>query len=271
MRLGIGSHTYPWSVGVPGFPAPSRPLTAADLLARAVSLGVKVVQIGDNLPLGRLGRPERLELRRRADELGLTLEVGTAGVAPEQLGPYLEIAAELGSRVLRTLIDTPEAPRQPPEVVSLLRPQLAGFRAAGVTLAIENHDRFKAQTLRRILAELDHPNLGICLDTSNSLGCLEGTEEVVNALGPHTVNLHLKDVRAFRPPHHKGFIIEGRPAGSGQLDIPWILGRLRSFGADPSAIVELWPPPDPDPDRAASREEAWAAESVRHLRTLIPD
>jgi hypothetical protein len=58
MRLGISSYTYVWSVGVPGFPAPSQPLTPMGLLEKAVQLGVRVVQIADNLPLHRLTTTE---------------------------------------------------------------------------------------------------------------------------------------------------------------------------------------------------------------------
>ena len=54
MRLGISSFTYVWSVGVPGFFAPSQPLAPGGLLEKAVQLGVRVVQIADNLPLDRL-------------------------------------------------------------------------------------------------------------------------------------------------------------------------------------------------------------------------
>ena len=58
MRLGISSWTYAWSVGVAGFPAPSAPLDAFGLLAKARELGVGVLQIADNLPLERLSTNE---------------------------------------------------------------------------------------------------------------------------------------------------------------------------------------------------------------------
>ena len=40
MRLGIGSYTYTWAVGVPGH-LPLRPLSAIDLLANASRLGLR--------------------------------------------------------------------------------------------------------------------------------------------------------------------------------------------------------------------------------------
>ena len=50
MKLGIGSYAYYWATGAPGYP-PDSPLTAYDLIDKAAALGVRVVQLDDNLPL----------------------------------------------------------------------------------------------------------------------------------------------------------------------------------------------------------------------------
>ena len=50
MRLGIGSYTYTWAVGVPGH-APPSPLSAADLVKKANAAGLHCAQIADNAPL----------------------------------------------------------------------------------------------------------------------------------------------------------------------------------------------------------------------------
>lgn len=104
MRLGISSWTYAWSVGVAGFPAPSAPLDAFGLLAKARELGVGVLQIADNLPLERLSANELGALAARAKDWGIRLEPGTRGVRPERLLPFLDIAAHLRARLVRTLL-----------------------------------------------------------------------------------------------------------------------------------------------------------------------
>jgi len=271
MHLGIGSYSYVWWAGVPGYATPAQRLTAMQLLEQAGKLGVRVVQIADNLPLHLLSPGELRALRARADAMGLQLEVGTGGIATEDLRRYLAIAQQLGSPILRTVIDHGGERPSPDEVVVRLAPLLPAFDRAGVTLAIENHDRFKARTLLDILDRLGGARVGICLDTSNSLGCLEGPEHVVEILGARVVNLHVKDVSVLLPPHHKGFVVEGCAAGQGQLDIPWLLRRLRLLGANPNAIVELWPAPEESVDAAVAKEQAWVEQSVRYLRTLIPD
>jgi sugar phosphate isomerase/epimerase len=271
MRLGVGSYTFVWAVGVPGYPAPPQPMTAEPLLAKAAELGVSVVQIADNLPLDRLTEGELASLRACADRLGIDLEVGTCGIARDHLLRYLDLARRLRSRVLRLVLDTEDHHPEPAEALAALRAVLPDFERAGIALAIENHDRFPAATLAALVADLGAESAGICLDTANSLGCLETVEAVLATLGPRVINVHVKDFRIERLAHKKGFVIEGCPAGRGQLDIPGLLAALRTLGRDPSIILELWPPPEPDVAAAVAKEAAWAAESVHYLRRFLAE
>src|SRR5262249_20688062 len=93
MRLGISSYTYVWAVGVPGYPAPPRRLTAHQLLGRADELGVWVVKIAATLPLGTLSEPELDPLVGDASRGAIALEVGTRGLRPDPLRRYIAIAA----------------------------------------------------------------------------------------------------------------------------------------------------------------------------------
>jgi sugar phosphate isomerase/epimerase len=246
-------------------------MTPEDLLERAEALGVRVVQFADNLPLDGLADADLAALRQSAERRRIDVEVGTCGIDPANLDAHLRLAQFFKSPIVRVVLDTADHSPTPDEVVVTLRRVLPAFESAGVNLAIENHDRFRSATLAQILDRLDSPCAGICLDTANSLGCVEDSETVLEVLGPRTVNLHIKDYEIFRPRHRKGFIVEGRPAGRGRLDIPRLLDRLRTLGRDPNAILELWPPPESDSAAAAANEAIWAAESVSYLRRLIPD
>jgi sugar phosphate isomerase/epimerase len=245
-------------------------MTALGLCEKAAKLGVRVVQMADNLPLHELDADALDAVRGRADELELELEIGTRGIAPENLAHYVRIAKRLRARILRLVIDTKSDQPSPDEALARLAPLVRIFEAADVTLAIENHDRFKAVVLLELIESLRSPHVGVCLDTANSLGCMENVAQVVETLGPRTVNLHLKDIGVARAPHNKGFVVEGRVAGQGQIDFPCVLKRLREFHVDPNAIIELWPPPEPTIEASIEKEERWARESVAYMRTLIP-
>lgn len=270
MRLGISSWAYPWSLGVPGAP-PQQPMTARDLVREAARLEVGVLQIADNLPLQDLTDADLQGLRSLADDHGVSLELGTRGIAPALLQRYLQIALVLGSPLVRTVIDIATHQPAADEIVATLRPVLRDYERAGVTLAIENHDRFKARDLVRILQRLNSPAVGICLDTANSLGALEGTEAVLAALVPWTVNLHVKDIAILRTNRGLGFVVEGRPAGAGMLDIPALLALLAAHGRDPNAIIELWPPEQDTLEETIALERRWVERSVAYMRGLIKE
>jgi len=279
MRLGISSYTYAWAIGVPEYP-PARPLTATGLLDQAARLGVHLVQVADNLPLDRLSALQLEAFEQRAADLRVSLEVGTHGIHPHHLRTYLRLAERLRSPILRVVADTADHHPTEDEAVETIQGLLPEFERAGVCLAIENHDRFPAKTLARIIQRMDSPYVGICLDTVNSFGVLEGPEVVVETLGPWVVNLHVKDFVVQRASHKMGFTVEGRPAGQGQLNVPWLLQALReqiqgrrgftSVQVEPNAILELWTPPEQALSDTIAKEDAWAAASIEYLRQFVP-
>ena len=268
MRLGLGTYAYAWAIGIAGYPPP-QPMDALAFVRRAAELGVRVAQIADNLPLHKLSAAEIERLQHETQTLGLQLEVGTRGIAPDHLRTYLALAQRFASPILRVVVDTADHHPSPDEIVAILHGFLPEFERANVTLAIENHDRFKVRTLVDILQQIDSPRVGICLDTVNSFGAGEGSEVVVETLAPYVVNLHVKDFTIHRHSHMLGFEVEGTPAGQGMLDVSWLLGRLRTFGRDPNAILETWPPPELDLTQTIAKEDAWVCESIDYLRTLI--
>ena len=271
MRLALSSYTYTWAIGVPG-QLPERLMSAVDLLERAATLGVHVVQVADNLPLDLLSAVDLDVFEATADTLGIAIEVGTRGIAPEHLRRYLALAQRFHSPILRVVIDTASHHPTPDEVVAILATLEGEFRRAGVRLAIENHDRFTAPVFVDIVRRLGDWT-GICLDTVNSFGALEGPRVVVETIGPLTINLHIKDFAIFRASHMMGFNIEGRPAGQGRLDVPWLIEALQARGCDVdgtmSAVLELWTPPESALRDTIAKEQRWAEESVAYLRAVI--
>jgi 3-oxoisoapionate decarboxylase len=267
VRLGLSSFTYTWAVGVPGFEQPDRPLSPDDLLERAAHLGVPVVQFADNLPLHVL--PDVDGLARRARALGVDVEVGTRGIDRDNLLRYLAIAAAVGSPLLRIVVDTVASHPGPSEVVDGLGPLRADFTSAGVTLAIENHDRFPAAELVGIVGALGADWTGVVLDTVNSFGALEGPDVVIRTLAPIAVNLHVKDFVITRAPHNMGFLVEGCPAGRGRLDVASLFSTIRRYRTDVTAVLELWTPPQESLGSTIDTERRWAEESVSYLKSLL--
>lgn len=266
MKLGLSSYTFGWGVGVAGR-EPARPLDEHGLLDKCLEHGVKLLQIGDNLPLDRFdsARVERLAARASAE--GVQLEIGARGLTKERIRNYANIARRLDARILRFVIDDAGFQPETPEIIATLREALPLLE--DVTLGIENHDRFAAATLAGIIRTVGSARVGICLDTANSLGAGEGLDTVLRELAPFAVNLHIKDFAIARVDYLMGFKIEGRPAGKGMLNIPELVKRLAEFKRCHTAILELWTPPEANIDDTIAKEAAWAGQSLSFLKSFF--
>jgi 3-oxoisoapionate decarboxylase len=271
VKVGVGSWTYPWEVGVPGrtFPDQGPSLTSQALLDRAVGMGAGVVQLADNIHWEELAPAQLVSLGDAARRSGVILELGTRGIEPDRLRRLIGRCGDAGVTLLRTVVDRSGHEPSPDEVVDAVRTIVPDLRTHGVRLAIENHDRLGAARFVDIVQRLGVPEVGICLDTVNSLGAGEGPEVVIGTLAPYALCLHVKDVRIRRADHGLGFLVEGTPVGDGQLDVPALLRAVRGNGHDPNAIIELWMPPMPTWAETVAREQAWADQSFGVLRALV--
>jgi sugar phosphate isomerase/epimerase len=156
-----------------------------------------------------------------------------------------------------------------PTVTDLILNALPALRSAGVILGIENHDRFPCVMLRRLVEDVASEHVGICLDTANSLGAGEGINEVLEQLAPVCVNLHVKDFAIERLPHLMGFTVTGRPLGEGALPLRAVLDTVARHDRCASAIIETWPPPEPEMSITLEKETDWAVRSARVLRAAL--
>ena len=268
MDLGLSSYTFGWAVGVPG-QIPALPINENGLLDQCREHGVSLLQIGDNLPLHDFTTTRLTRLAERAARDGVQLEVGARGLAIQRVVDYAAIARRLGAKLIRLVIDDAGYHPDPKTVTALLREAVPFLN--GLTLGIENQDRFSAATLRAMIEAAGSDRIGVCLDTANSLGAGEGLDAVVKELGPLTVNLHIKDFHIVRVPHLMGFTVEGRPAGHGFLNLPRLLEQLAPFNRCRTAVLELWTPPDPCLEDTIVKEAAWAVQSLQYLKPLFRD
>lgn len=271
MKLGIGTYAYMWAIGfeIGGRAArPERPMTAGDLLRRGHELGLHVVQYGPNLPLLALPPDELAALIEQAAAWNIEIELGTRGLETGHLREQIALARRIGARLLRTV---PEVGGVTPPVEAIapyLRAVVPDLEAAGVRLGLEN-GLIPALDLKRVLDEVGSPHVGIVLDTANSLAVSEGWRYVTEILAPYTICLHHKDFVVRRLWHMMGFIVEGRPAGKGQLDTSWLLRTLDAAAARYNVILEVWPPEQGTLAETVALENRWVEESVAYLRQFI--
>jgi 3-oxoisoapionate decarboxylase len=268
MQPGLSSYSYTWAVGVPGS-MPVKPASAYDLIDKAVSNGVKLLQIADNLPLETLTIDELAKLNGYALEKKVSIEFGGKGLTPDHTFKCLETAVFLNSPILRMVVDRQGYEPDIMTIISIIKDLLPEFKSRNISLAIENHDRFKAREFEKIIDSAGSDLIGICLDSVNSMGAGEGFETVSKILLPYTINLHVKDFIIRRVGHKMGFVIEGRPAGQGMLNIRKTIEKLSEWNRCKSAIIELWTPPEAEIEDTIAKEDKWASESIAFLKTIM--
>jgi sugar phosphate isomerase/epimerase len=263
MKAGISTYTYPLATAR----AVSSPV---DWLLKLIDVAsihrLCAVQIGDNLPLETLTDGQLKFVAAYAAENRISLQTGMRGLRLPETRRHLQIARVLGSPFLRVVIDEPDYQPSSDTIDGLLQELLPDLAESPVILAIENHDRLPAATLRALIEKAASPWIGICLDTANSLGGGEGIREVLSELAPFTVNLHVKDISIHRIGSGMGFQVEGAIAGEGIIPIPEIIRQLDAYGRCHTATIEWWSPSTEDKEQALKNEQEAAEKSIRYIK-----
>jgi 3-oxoisoapionate decarboxylase len=265
MIIGISSFTFGWAIDT-NYAPPHLQINEESLLQYAAANDIHCLQIGDNLPLHTF-TSERLQLLNdKAGKQNIRLEVGARKLTPEHLEKYIDIADFLNAPILRFVIDDKGYEPSVNEIIAIIKSVVPVLQQKNIVLGIENHDRFKARELEEIMLAVNSKHVGICLDCANSIGANEGLEWVTKVLAPYTVNLHVKDFSIARLPHKMGFTVQGAVAGKGMLHLDEVMNELKKYNRCQSAILELWPVPEPDASATVAKEKAWADESVQYLK-----
>ncbi|TVQ18282.1 MAG: sugar phosphate isomerase/epimerase [Spirochaetaceae bacterium] len=195
------------------------------------ALGVSGIQININGPDGRFlgGEPTDgihvRRVRRAIEAAGFFVEVGGRSTRPDMLGWQLDLCAELGADVLRTLLVFEESLDATLERTERdLESSLPRARELGVTIALENHEDVTAAELLECLERIDDPYLAACLDTGNDLVLHGDPLDSARLLAPRAVTTHIKDQKLIRVAQTVYSV--GVPLGLGDVDLPAILGAI---------------------------------------------
>ena len=270
MKLGISTYTYAWAIGFSGA-TPNHPLRPVEFLEKARELGVSLVQFGANLPLDQLPENELQDVVKRARSWKIDLEMATQGLDPVHLRRQIEFAKKNSVILLKTTTEKPDG-KLPlrTEMTASLRAIIGDLAKNEIHLAIDN-SRMPAQDLNELLTPIASSWLGVALDTLNPISIPQGWHISVRVLAYRTLSVQMKDFVVQPAWHGMGLTVEGRPAGEGQLNIPWLVDSFAALRVTPSTIAESWTPQQKTLQETISLEDAWAKQSVDYLRHFISD
>jgi len=261
--IGLSTYAYFWQHSS----LAEHPLTLADMLQLTRDEGVELFQICDYAPLLGYTAAELRDLRVLADDLGITLELGTRGVLPDHLASFLRLAGTLGATMVRSMINTADHQPSLAEAESLLRTALPAFEAAGVTIALETYEQVQSRDLVSLIEAVGSPSLGICLDPANSVAALESPREVIDRCAPYVANIHVKDFAFTRRGGWVGFTLEGSPLGTGLLDYDYLLETVSPNERGINQIIEHWLPLGETIEATIALENTWNTSNLQYLRS----
>ncbi len=257
--IGLSTYAFFWR----WHPTCPAPIDLYQMIDRTAALGAPLFQICD-YPLIEGFDPAALRsLRAHAGRRGVALELGTRGVTPERLGRYLDLARALDVTLVRSMLQTTDRD----EAVRLLRQSLPGYERAGVTVALETYERVPTATLVDVVAAVDSPALGICLDPANCVAALEHPAETVAKTAAWVRNIHVKDFAFTREDGWVGFTLAGCPLGAGLLDYAAMLAAVRPGERGVNQVIEHWLPWQGDSARTCELEDRWTATNLDTLRS----
>lgn len=122
----------------------------------------------------------------------------------------------------KSLADYQDCAVRGEKALGLAEPVLARHR---FKLAVENHKDHRCAERVAMLRRLGSEWIGACLDVGNNLALLEDPLQVVAALAPFAMTVHIKD-HAVRE-CEDGFLIFDTALGQGILDLPAIVAAIR--------------------------------------------
>ena len=244
MRLGLDSYTLRWQ----GW-------DAIQLIEYSAALGLDAVQLSGRRHFASLAEASLLPARRRADELGILIELGMGsidqystafrseyGPAEEQLAAMLRAAALVGSPSLHVVLGG-RAERSGPvplaqhidECVRVARAVAPLARDLGIKLAVENHGDLLARELAALVEAAGPDYVGVCLDTGNPALAAEDPVVTTEVLARYTVTSHIRDSRVWAVAD--GAMVQHVPMGQGDVDFQRIVALLTE--QSPAAVFAL--------------------------------
>jgi sugar phosphate isomerase/epimerase len=262
-RIGLSSYAFFWQLSE----KVSAPLTIHQALERTAELGVDLFQVCDYAPLEAMTDSELKAVRATADRLGISLELGTKGIRPEHLRKFLHIAGILASPLLRTMFNTPGHTPTNEEAVGIFKEVLPEFEAAGVSIAVETYEQVPTSRILDVIRDVDSPYLGICSDPANTVAALEMPREVIDAVAPFVLNMHIKDFAFSRKDGWVGFTYSGAPLGEGLLDYDYMVSKFQPHHRNINQIVEHWLPWQDSEAETIRLENQWTQHSIQFLRS----
>jgi 3-oxoisoapionate decarboxylase len=235
-RVGAVAYAYNYSLGLFGAYAKrsGEKWDVFKFLTKTREAGGEMAQLYFTM-VDKLDEAGLKQVRRKADELDLRLELHGGGAQRKEFERTLRLASALGIKMVGCSFGML---MRPGKISTLdawdqhfaacrarLRQLVDAAQPMGLVIGVENHLDFTTEELRDLVKSMDSRHAGVVFDIGNTVGTLDDPSEAADILGPMVVALHYKDFAVEET--ERGFRFTMVPLGYGSLQLPEITRRLR--------------------------------------------
>jgi sugar phosphate isomerase/epimerase len=290
-NLKLGLHTYTlnlWGLGQNwGIQADPRPkeMTLFQLMDNAVEWGLDGLHI-TGCDLETKDDAHLAEVRQEAEKRGLYLEYNFS--LNEEFDPRLtdsiaegiRIANGLGSDLGKISMDIrrprplygscfhPQVMRQLCDVCDEVVQCLPLLEKTGVRLALENHTETFADEVLWVIRQVNHPLVGACVDTVNSMSVLESPQYATELLAPYAFNNHFCDHKLDRDQF--GIRFHGVALGDGDIDCFKTLDTIIKHSPTDRITFEIeWDMENDTVEEAREKQFDACLRSIKYAREVL--
>ena len=178
---------------------------------------------------------------------------------PVEIEQRCRLTARFGGKAVRTFFcdQTTSVTEREKAMVDARGPMREAGDIAeryGVNIAIENHGDYTGSELAAFLDRVDHPRVGACLDTGNSLFRQKDPIQCARVLAPYAFSMHLKDwTMAFGPDGRSRWT--EKVLGEGEVPLTQVLAIVAAAQPDLNVVLET--PVWPGEDEAETIQREW--------------
>ena len=259
---------------------------APRLIEYARSLNLDTILLSDLDVYESYAEPYLKELKTRADDLGIAIQVGMLSICPgskmvdtrrgtaeEQLNLTIRIARALGSSVARCVLGHVDDRKgnggieaRIAETVTVLK-NVRGFALdSGVKIAVENHaGDMQAWELITLIEAAGREFVGATMDSGNATWALEDPLHNLEMLGPYAVSTGIRDSAVWET--KEGAMLQWTAMGEGTVDWSRYFARFTELCPETPVQLEIISGrPIPIP---YLRDEFWEAYPKARLREFV--
>jgi 3-oxoisoapionate decarboxylase len=289
MKLGL--HTYSLHLsglgqnwGVIATPRP-KIINLFQLMDMAVKWGLDGLHI-TGCDLESKDEQRLIEVREAAIDHGLYLEYNFSlneefdSRLTDSIEDGIKIAKTLGAEIAKISLDIrrprplygssfhPVVMKQLSDVYDQINAAIPLAERSEIKLAIENHTETYADEILWLIDKVNHPLVGACVDTVNSMAVLEDPVRAVEKLAPFAFVNHFCDHKLDRDQF--GIRFHGVALGDGDIDCKRVYKTIRQNSPTDRITFEVeWDIGGDSLEVAREKEFDACVRSIKYAQTIL--